>query len=133
MLLRNPREFDRVAREWAVLHAGAPRKEAAEGSGGATAASLRAQRHKTREDMEKDSLAQLGFPVFFIFRIIADQKKRYEGYNKNLVDRFCGMGFEVPRVVSAFKYVGIDKMGGEDYEMDEGYMGDVTAHLLGEP
>ena len=58
---------------------------------------------------------------------------RYEGYNKDLVDRFCHMGFDVQRVVSAFKYVGIDRMGGEDYELEEAYMGDVTARLLGEP
>lgn len=37
------------------------------------------------------------------------------------------------RVVSAFKYVGIDRMDGEDYELEEAYMGDVTARLLGEP
>lgn len=57
----------------------------------------------------------------------------YEGYNKDLVDRFCGMGFDVPRVVSAFKYVGIDRNDGEDYELEEAYMGDITARLLGEP
>lgn len=43
------------------------------------------------------------------------------------------MGFDVPRVVSAFKYVGIDPMDGDDYELEEAYMGDITARLLGEP
>ena len=57
----------------------------------------------------------------------------YEGYNKDLIDRFVMMGFDVDRVVSAFKYVGIDRMGGEDYELEEAYMGDITARLLGEP
>lgn len=42
------------------------------------------------------------------------------------------MGFDVPRVVAAFKYVGIDRMGGEDYELEEAYMGDITARLFGE-
>ncbi|EZG16725.1 hypothetical protein H107_04331, partial [Trichophyton rubrum CBS 202.88] len=36
MLLSDPKEFERVAREWAVMHAGAPRRHTGEGSGGAT-------------------------------------------------------------------------------------------------
>lgn len=59
--------------------------------------------------------------------------RRYEGYNKDLIDRFCSMGFDVDRVVAAFTYVGIDRMDGEDYELEEAYMGDITARLLGEP
>lgn len=43
------------------------------------------------------------------------------------------MGFDVERVVDAFKYVGVDRLGGEEYELDEGQMGDITARLLGEP
>lgn len=58
---------------------------------------------------------------------------RYDGYNKDLIDRFCNMGFDVDRVVAAFKDVGIDRMDGEDYELEEAYMGDITAYLLGEP
>lgn len=115
MLLRNPEEFERVAREWAVTYAGAPKKGAGEGSGGATAASIRQKELVSREEQEKEALAQ------------------YEGYNKDLIDRFCSMGFDVPRVVSAFKFVGIDRMDGQDYELEEAYMGDVTARLLGEP
>jgi ubiquitin-conjugating enzyme (huntingtin interacting protein 2) len=59
-------------------------------------------------------------------------KPRYHGYNKDLVDRFIAMGFDVEAVVGAFEYVGIDKMGGEDYELEEAYMGDITARLFGE-
>lgn len=42
------------------------------------------------------------------------------------------MGFDLDRVVSAFDFVGIDRNGGEDYELEEAYMGDITANLLGE-
>jgi ubiquitin-conjugating enzyme (huntingtin interacting protein 2) len=54
---------------------------------------------------------------------------RYHGYNKQLVDRFVAMGFDVENVVASFEYVGIDKMGGE---LEEAYMGDITARLFGE-
>ena len=43
------------------------------------------------------------------------------------------MGFDLDRVVSAFNFVGIDKNGGENYELEEAYIGDITARLLGEP
>jgi ubiquitin-conjugating enzyme (huntingtin interacting protein 2) len=58
---------------------------------------------------------------------------RYQGYNKDLIDRFVNMGFEVDRVVAAFIHVQIDRNDGQDYELEEAYMGDITAHLLGEP
>lgn len=58
---------------------------------------------------------------------------RYDGYNKDLIDRFCSMGFDVDRVVSAFNFVGIDRNGGDDYDLEPEYMGDITARLLGEP
>lgn len=57
---------------------------------------------------------------------------RYAGYNKDLVDRFVNMGFDVEKVVDAFIFVGIDRNGGADYELEEAYMGDITARLLGE-
>lgn len=59
-------------------------------------------------------------------------KHRYAGYNKDLVDRFVNMGFDVDKVVEAFIFVGIDRNGGNDYELEEAYMGDITARLLGE-
>jgi ubiquitin-conjugating enzyme (huntingtin interacting protein 2) len=58
---------------------------------------------------------------------------RYQGYNKDLIDRFVNMGFGVDRVVEAFNFVGIDRNDGQDYELEEAYMGDITARLLGEP
>jgi ubiquitin-conjugating enzyme (huntingtin interacting protein 2) len=60
-------------------------------------------------------------------------KSRYKGYNRNLIDRFVNMGFDVDRVVEAFLHFGIDKNDGADYILEEAYMGDVTARLLGEP
>ncbi len=42
------------------------------------------------------------------------------------------MGFEIEPVVDAFLHVGIPKNGGRDYQMEEAYMGDVTAFLLGD-
>lgn len=50
-----------------------------------------------------------------------------------MIDRFVFMGFDLDRVVAAFEYVGIDTNDGEDYELEEAYIGDVTARLLGEP
>jgi ubiquitin-conjugating enzyme (huntingtin interacting protein 2) len=115
MLIKNPKEFERVAREWAVRYAGAPKKNVGEGSGGATAESIEAAEKEAEHREQEANLAV------------------YEGYNKELIDRFVNMGFDVDRVVAAFKYVGIDRMGGEDYELEEAYMGDITARLLGEP
>ncbi|KAF2238607.1 ubiquitin-conjugating enzyme E2-24 kDa [Viridothelium virens] len=114
MLIRNPKEFEHVAREWAIKYAGAPRKEIAEGSGGSNAESLKKKAQLNKEKEEKAKMAA------------------YHGYNKELIDRFVAMGFDVPTVVSAFEYVGIDKMDGEDYELEEAYMGDITARLFGE-
>jgi ubiquitin-conjugating enzyme (huntingtin interacting protein 2) len=104
MLINDPESFNNKAHEWAVLHAGAPRNP-------------------------KFSSVQPRNPV----APMHVDESRYRGYNKNLVDRFVNMGFDVDRVVEAFLYVGIDKLGGRDYELEEAYMGDVTARLLGEP
>lgn len=57
---------------------------------------------------------------------------RYDGYNQGMIERFCSMGFESSRVVSAFQAVGIDRMGGEEYELDEHMMGAIIGQLLGE-
>lgn len=74
--------------------------------------------------------------VFFVAVCVAILTKlrddRYQGYNKDLIDRFVNMGFDVDKVVEAFNFVGIDRNGGEDYELEEAYMGDITARLLGE-
>ena len=123
MLLKNPAEFEHVAREWAVKYAGAPRREAGEGSGGGGAAAAAAEMRRrqgmaAQEGQEQDEEAKMA---------------AYHGYSVALIDRFCDMGFDVEGVVAAFEHVGIDKMDGEDYELEEAYMGDITARLFGEP
>ena len=117
MLTSRP-EFDRVAQEWAVKHAGAPpprSTQVGEGSGGATKESLKNAGKKSREDEEREQAA------------------RYHGFPRRQIDSFVNMGFDLERVVSAFEFVGVEDNGGEDYEMEEAYMGDITARLLGEP
>lgn len=42
------------------------------------------------------------------------------------------MGFPVESVVEAFLYVGIPNNNGHDMELEEAYMGDITARLLDE-
>ncbi|TKA82408.1 hypothetical protein B0A49_00006 [Cryomyces minteri] len=112
--LTNHDEYKYTARQWAIEHAGAPDLNLAEGSGGATADTLkRAAAARKRKDA-------------------SSHLEQYHGYNKELIDRFVGMGFDVPTVVSAFEFVGIDRMDGQDYELEEEYMGDITARLFGE-
>ncbi|KAK8221465.1 ubiquitin-conjugating enzyme/RWD-like protein [Phyllosticta capitalensis] len=113
-LLKHPAEFEHKAREWAVKYAGAPRKDVGQGSGGVTEETLRKKKEERKAEQEKQKLAA------------------YHGYNKDLIDRFVAMGFDVESVVSAFEYVGIDKMDGQDYELEEAYMGDITARLFNE-
>ena len=57
MLIRNPSEFEHVARDWAVKYAGAQKKEIAEGSGGATAESIKRKAQQAKENEEKSKLA----------------------------------------------------------------------------
>jgi len=96
--------FAQIAHDWAVKYAGAPR------------AAQVVHNYVSAKKAEKK----------------ADDPKRYAGYNKDLVNRFVNMGFELDAVVEAFLFVGIDRNGGQDYELEEAYMGDITARLLGE-
>lgn len=57
MLMRHPKEFERVAREWAVAHAGAPRKHFGESSGGATDESIRRNAQLSKEEEAREELA----------------------------------------------------------------------------
>lgn len=104
MLMETPHDFARKAHEWAVQYAGAP-----------NTGSFR-HNYMAAKPAEKKK----------------DDPKRYQGWNKDLVDRFVNMGFDVDAVVEAFNFVGIERNNGEDYELEEAYMGDITARLLGE-
>ncbi|KAL8945776.1 MAG: hypothetical protein Q9222_007730 [Ikaeria aurantiellina] len=115
MLIRNPKEFERVAQEWAVKYAGAPKKERGEGSGGTQSQSKKQLERKSKAEEEAERVA------------------KYRGYNQNMIDGFVMMGFDLERVVAAFEFVGIDHNDGEEYTLEEAYIGDITARLLGEP
>ncbi|KAF7901933.1 uncharacterized protein EAF01_007231 [Botrytis porri] len=115
MLINHPKEFREKARDWAIHYAGAPRvtkwsQAAASSPSYHPPVKPQSQEEKARQEMLK-----------------------YQGYNKALVDRFVSMGFDIEKVVDAFNFVHIDRHGGEDYELEEAYMGDITARLLGEP
>lgn len=124
MLLTRPEEFKHVAREWAQRYAGASKPPAGSGktgggSSGGDDEGSPAKRQKL-DDKEKRKAEQ------------RRQREAYRGYNPAMIDRFTGMGFQVDQVAAAFEYVGIDKADGEEYELEEEYIGDVTARLFGE-
>ncbi|APA10452.1 hypothetical protein SS1G_07048 [Sclerotinia sclerotiorum 1980 UF-70] len=115
MYLAHPERFRQKARDWAIHHAGAPPvtkwSQTAASSPSYSAPVL----HQSKEEKARQEML------------------KYQGYNKALVDRFVSMGFDIEKVVEAFNYVHIDHNNGEDYELEEAYMGDITARLLGEP
>ncbi|KAL8868990.1 MAG: hypothetical protein Q9174_004609 [Haloplaca sp. 1 TL-2023] len=115
VLIRNPKEFARIAQEWAVKYAKAPIRQGGEGSGGTEATTKKEQEKKSKAEEEAERIA------------------KYHGYNTDMVDHFTGMGFDLERVVAAFEYVGIDHNDGQHYEMEAAYAGDIIARLLGEP
>jgi ubiquitin-conjugating enzyme (huntingtin interacting protein 2) len=74
MLLRKPKEFERVAREWAINYAGAPKKQLGEGSGGATDSSMREEERRAKEDEENDAIAAYDLPCAKLFaRFLTDR------------------------------------------------------------
>ena len=63
--MRNPKEFDRVAQEWAVKYAGAPKKERGENSGGASAETIKQRQKKSKEQEEAERVAQYVSAVLY--------------------------------------------------------------------
>lgn len=58
MLMQRPKEFQRVAQDWATRYAGAPKRQAAEGSGGATDESLRQAELLSKSAQENEDLSK---------------------------------------------------------------------------
>lgn len=58
MLIRNPKEFERVAQEWAVKYAGAPKRERGEGSGGSSMESKKQQERRSKAEEEAERVAK---------------------------------------------------------------------------
>lgn len=125
MLISRPEEFAQVAREWAIRYAGAPKpppgsSKSGGSSSSATAAGLQQKRTKSIDDKEAKRLLE------------QSRREAYHGYPRSMIDRFVPLGFTVDQVVAAFEYIGIDKNDGEEYELEEEYIGDVTARLFNE-
>jgi ubiquitin-conjugating enzyme (huntingtin interacting protein 2) len=131
MLMHHPAQFDKVAREWSVKYAGAP-KSLLMSSTSTYQQSSKPKIQKTKEQELREQIAR-----YMYHNLIGSGTNtvlnRYQGYNKDLIDRFVNMGFDIDKVVEAFNFVGIDRNDGQDYELEEAYMGDITARLLGEP
>jgi ubiquitin-conjugating enzyme (huntingtin interacting protein 2) len=132
MLTNYPEQFDRVAREWAVKYANAPKSLLTSAGASYPSKPPQKQTPKSKEQEIREQIARSD-SYLQAQRERNLTRNRYQGYNKDLIDRFVNMGFEIDRVVEAFNFVGIDRNGGEDYELEEAYMGDITARLLGEP
>ncbi|KAI0403348.1 putative ubiquitin carrier protein [Xylaria palmicola] len=105
MMMNDLDAFNKKAHDWAVLHAGAPRNQ------------------KFQQVKPRTATPQ---------RTTVDESQ-YQGYNRNMIDRFVNMGFDIDRVVEAFQFVGISTYNGADVVLEEEYVGDITARLLGEP
>jgi ubiquitin-conjugating enzyme (huntingtin interacting protein 2) len=58
MLLKKPAEFEHKAREWAEKYAGAPKRDEGQGSGGATAETIRKAQQQAKEKTAQSRLEQ---------------------------------------------------------------------------
>ena len=58
MLIKSPAEFEHKAREWAHVYAGAPKSDEGEGSGGATAESLKKAQQQAKDKDAKSKLSE---------------------------------------------------------------------------
>lgn len=57
---------------------------------------------------------------------------RYRGYNKEMIDNYVNMGFDVEKVVTAFEKSGVQKLNGMWQPLPEQYHSYVTERLLGD-
>jgi ubiquitin-conjugating enzyme (huntingtin interacting protein 2) len=86
-LLKSPAEFQHKAYEWAVKFAGAPKKERAEGSGGATADSIRKKAQQAKESEEKAKMAQ--------YVHVQPTALKYIPVASCQASKHCGLGFNL--------------------------------------
>ncbi|EPS34742.1 hypothetical protein PDE_09706 [Penicillium oxalicum 114-2] len=100
MMLQRPQQFERVAREWAVVYAGAPSGDSGAGQEGTAESPL---------------------------AIDDDPPAKYDGYDAGVVDNFQAMGFQVEDVVRVFAELGISR---NTRQLDDGQVDDVCARLL---
>ncbi|KAI1499560.1 ubiquitin carrier protein [Biscogniauxia marginata] len=129
MMINDPEGFNKKAHEWAVMHAGAPRNPKFQTVQARSTIPPQQQQQQV-DDSRYDS------PMFTLPALDSTHHidvHRYQGYNKDLINRFVNMGFDIDRVVEAFQYVGIETYDGQDVDLEPAYMGDITARLLGEP
>lgn len=63
MLIRNPGEFERVAQEWAVKYAGAPKRERGEGSGGSATETKKQLERRSKAEEEAERVAKYGLAL----------------------------------------------------------------------
>nr|POE56598.1 ubiquitin-conjugating enzyme e2 1 [Quercus suber] len=125
MLISRPEEFAQVAREWAIRYAGAPKPPPGSSKSGGSSSSATVtdtQQRRTKSIDEKEA------------KRLQEESRRaaYHGYPQSMIDQFVPLGFTVEQVVAAFEYIGIDTNEGEEYELEEEYIGDVTARLFNE-
>jgi ubiquitin-conjugating enzyme (huntingtin interacting protein 2) len=124
MMITRPEEFKHWARDWAQRYAGAPKPAAGSGrTGGSSSGGMNEATLKERKKAEEKEKKK------------ADERRRleaYRGYNERMIDQFTSMGFAIDRVVGAFEFIGVDKNEGQFYDLDEDYVGDITARLCGE-
>ncbi|KAF4121872.1 ubiquitin-conjugating enzyme (huntingtin interacting protein 2) [Geosmithia morbida] len=138
LAMDDPEQYARIAHQWAVSYAGAPdthfdsSKYRKDGDQKATPVGEEQYVFFLSFFLFSLSALPFSFPYFFHRRKTDRIHNRYMGYHKNLVGRFTSMGFEVSAVVNAFIRAGLPRKNGADYEPEEAYLGDVTAHLLGE-
>lgn len=106
MMLADPEACARKAQAWAIQYAGAPPK------------TLDFSKYKTEAQLLETN------PL--------DDVARYGGYNRELVQRFTTMGFDVEHVVDVLRSLHIPTMNGRDWMLDEGHIADITTRLLGD-
>jgi len=132
MLINDPEAFNRKARQWAIMYANAPQNGSFQS---VTPRSTINPQALIDDDSKYDALTPdvllvMSSTVFSDIVILTRVFPcRYQGYNKDLVNQFVDMGFDIDRVVEALQFVGIDT---DTVRLGPEYIGDITARILGE-